>query len=148
MKRLVILPIVIMFFLMSCDKEQAKRDEYEEYQKHLDSVYNEADSIPKYIYNIVVHGDTDDYYNLCLIYMDKNFYDILPFAVIMAEKHRYPPAYSHAIYSILTNSGKDIYEINQLDSASRKLALKYLKASYELGDESAIHVVDSLKIKF
>ncbi len=148
MKRFVILPIVIMLFLMSCDKEQAKKDEYEAYQKHLDSVYNEADSIPKYIYNIVVHGNTDDYYNLHMIYLDYKEINFLPFAVIMAEKHKYPPAYSDAIYAILSNSGKDIYEIDQLDSASRKLVLKYLKASYELGDESAMGVVDSLKIKF
>jgi hypothetical protein len=133
---------------MSCDKEQAKKDEYEEYQKHLDSVNNEADSIPKYIYNIVVNGDTDDYYSLRIIYSDYNVNSFLPFEVIMAEKHGFPTAYSDAISTILTSSGKDIYEINQLDSASRKLVLKYLKASYELGDESAIGVVDSLKIKF
>lgn len=133
---------------MSCDKEQAKKDEYEEYQKHLDSVYNEADSIPKYIYNVVVHGDTNDYHNLFLIYIDRNEYEIIPFAVIMADKYHYPQAYEDAYHCIWHTSGGKLYSLEGLDPQSKKMILKYLKLSYEAGNHHAKDIVDSLKIKF
>jgi hypothetical protein len=148
MKRFVILPIVIMLFLMSCDKEQAKRDEYEAYQKHLDSVYNEADSIPKYIYNVVVNGDTEDYYNLYLFYTDRNSYEILPFSIIMADKYHYAPAYEDAFTYIWYNSGAELYSLKGLDPKSKATILKYLKLSYKAGSQNAINIVDSLHIKF
>lgn len=144
----IILLVCCFCLLLSCTQNQDSKISQNDDVEYVDSLYNEADSIPKYIYNIVVHGNTDDYYSLFLIYMDRNSYDILPYSIIMADKYHYAQAYEDTYDCLWLNSGAKLYSLEGLDPQSKKMILKYLKLSYEAGNHHAKDIVDSLHIKF
>jgi hypothetical protein len=147
MKRIIFLACCF-YLLLSCTQNQDSKISQNDDVEYVDSLYNEADSIPKYIYNVVVNGDTDDYFNLRLFYQDRNSYELLPYTIIMADKYNYVPAYEDAFTYLWYNSGTELYSLKGLDPKSKAMILKYLKLSYKAGNVNAINIVDSLHIKF
>lgn len=81
-------------------------------------------------------GDTSAYYNLNTYYMDYPIEGILYPALIMANKYEYHLAYLN-VYEALTSQDhkKGVSELEDLDPATRKMALDYLKKGAEKGNK-------------
>lgn len=76
---------------------------------------------------IVTTGDTDFYQSFYDRYSDDCALDeMLPYALIMANKYNYAPAYSH-VFEIFTHLGGCEMGLEVLDSATRELAISYFK---------------------
>lgn len=101
---------------------------------------------------VVRLGDTSSYYNLQVAYMDNNWIEgLLPYALIMANKYGYTPAYYDVYQSIqgidLYHSGgaSTDYSLDMVDTASRKIALEYLLKAARQGDAQAQEVVETYR---
>lgn len=87
-------------------------------------------------------GDTSAYYNLNSYYMDYPTEGLLYPALIMANKYGYHLAYED-VYISLTGSRykKELTELEDLDSITRKLALDYLIRGSEKGNKGCKRIL-------
>ena len=87
-------------------------------------------------------GDTSAYYNLNIYYMDYPIEGILYPALIMANKYEYHLAYLN-VYEALTSQDhkKGVSELENLDSATRKMALEYLNKGAEKGSKECKRIL-------
>ncbi|MBS1773946.1 MAG: hypothetical protein JST82_13895 [Bacteroidetes bacterium] len=103
------------------------------------------DSLKK---NIATIGDIPSYEKLKLEYMDIDAIEnLLPWALIMANKYGYKPAYFDVYTSI---QGIDMYygntksesSLEAVDSNSKKIALEYLIKASKIEDSQAIKILN------
>ena len=94
---------------------------------------------------ILETGDTSAYYDLTIQLMEYKFGDdeLLPYALIMANKYNYTQAYFD-VFDCLT--AKYSSDIGQIDSLTAQLAIKYLLIASEKGHWQASEIVESHSI--
>jgi len=99
--------------------------------------------------NILKKGDRSSYDELSIAYLDRNTYEFLPYALLMANKYKYEQAYFD-VYSCLFEIGcldcktaeLEEWNIDKLDIETQKLAIKYLKIASEMGHSQATEILD------
>lgn len=84
-------------------------------------------------------GDTEAYDGLSLNFMESPDNKFLYTALMMANKHKYPPAFIDVYYCLtdLTHKG-DGTELDDLDDKTRSLALEYLDSGAQLGNKECM----------
>lgn len=94
---------------------------------------------------ILETGDTSAYYDLTIQLMEykSGDDDLLPYALIMANKYNYTQAYFD-VFDCLT--AKYSSDIGQIDSLTAQLAIKYLLIASEKGHWQASEIVESHSI--
>ena len=94
---------------------------------------------------IIEAGDTSAYEDLAIELMDFKHgpEELLAYSFIMANKYDYKQAYFDIFHSLT-----ELYwfDLNQMDSASAKLAIEYLLLAAEKGHEQAKRMVESYSI--
>lgn len=96
--------------------------------------------------NIFIKGDTSAYKDLRIFYLDQPPGDFLPFALVMADKYKYPLAYFDVYSSIeLKNylTGEKLSK-NNVSNKDYSTALSHLKKGAELGDFQCIKTINDL----
>jgi hypothetical protein len=95
---------------------------------------------------VLTKGDTVAYDELAIAFMDENFdEEYLIYSIVMADKYNYPRAY-YKVYECLT----EVFEhhgSNQIDEATKELAIKYLKRGVELKDAESTMYLGELYLK-
>jgi hypothetical protein len=88
-------------------------------------------------------GDIEAYKDLRIAYLDYSPEEFLFWAMIMANKHDYPPAYFDVFLTLKNSYTPDAsdYTLAAMDSATRQLAVSYLLKAAEKGDEQATDVL-------
>ena len=94
---------------------------------------------------IIETGDTSAYYDLIIQLMEykSGDDDLLPYALIMANKYNYTQAYFD-VFDCLT--AKYSSDIGQIDSLTAQLAIKYLLIASEKRHWQASEIVESHSI--
>lgn len=94
---------------------------------------------------ILETGDTSAYYDLTIQLMEYKLGDddLLPYALIMANKYNYTQAYFDVFDCLTTKYSSDI---GQIDSLTAQLAIKYLLIASEKGHWQASEIVESHSI--
>jgi hypothetical protein len=93
---------------------------------------------------ILFNGDIDAYNSLSIAYLDYSFQEeFLLYAMIMANKYKYPQAYFD-VFTCLT----DIYfaDISKIDEETANLAIEYLLKAYNKGHHQAKDMVEEFSI--
>lgn len=84
-------------------------------------------------------GDTEAYDGLSLNFMESPNNKFLYTALIMANKHKYPPAFIDVYYCLTDLTHKrDGTELDDLDDKTRSLALEYLNSGAQLGNKECM----------
>jgi TPR repeat protein len=98
---------------------------------------------------LVLNGDYGAYEELFIAYLDIGDELFLPYALLMANKYYYPPAYNH-VFHCLTSIYQD-YDISKslskLDAQTRKMALDYLKKGARLDEKNSLWKLGQLYMK-
>ncbi len=116
---------------------------------HSDKPSNPMNHSPKTItqlkQEIVETGDTSAYNSLAIQLLDFKYgdEDLLPYAMIMANQYEYPQAYFD-VFSSMT--APYMNNINQIDSLTAQLAIKYLLVASEKGHGQASEIVEAHSI--
>ncbi len=92
--------------------------------------------------DVLSKGDTNAYLELRTAYLDYSPEEFLFWALIMANKYEYPPAYLDVYYTLLDAYCCDVStgNLDKMDRKTREIALNYLKAAAEKGNEQAKQV--------
>jgi TPR repeat protein len=82
---------------------------------------------------VIQQGDIDAYAELDIAYLEFPFEEFLPYALIMANKYDYVPAYFEVYWRLWY-----LYDNpDSLDETSRKMALDYLQKASSKGHRQA-----------
>lgn len=139
MKKTILLPLVLLFLAGCCHKP--KEEDKEELVTFVGAEMSKPERI---IIRLICLGDVSAYVEL---YNTYRYYDshrtedeLLPYALIMADKYGLPQAYVDVFYCLqaIHRGGGDPYSsLDPLHENARRMALEYLRKAYELGDRNA-----------
>lgn len=109
------------------------------------SINSATKSISELKQLIIEQGDSCAYSDLKIQFLDFQFgsEDLLPYAMIMANKYNYTQAYFDVFDCLTIPYWSDIH---QIDSRTAKLAISYLLLAANKGQEQACEIVDSYSI--
>lgn len=85
----------------------------------------------------VYEGDTIAYNRLKITYLDYSPEQLLFWAMIMANKYDYRPAYLDVYYSLKDSYDRGGEKFRKKDELTRKILLEYLTRASEKGDGRA-----------
>lgn len=136
--------IVHSFFVKRISKESFKYDKYSQSAKSMNSsahsIYVLQDSILKV-------GREDYYEELYISYLDKNDFEFLPWALLMANKYDNTKAYFDVYvclfeFNNLYNPvGLDNWALDNLDTKTQKMAIEYLIKAANNGHNQAKEIL-------
>jgi hypothetical protein len=89
-------------------------------------------------------GNIASYKELRIVYLDYPRENFLFWAMLMANKYDYPPAYLD-VYYVLTDCFSNTLKPLMIDDRTKKLALEYLQLAREKGVEEAEEIWVSLQ---
>lgn len=145
--------ISILLVLVSCNKSKTETEDHlstdkvtinNPYLRDSTSMISIHSSLTR---EIITQGSTEAYDNLYNLYMDNSQdAEMLPYALIMANKYNYPFAYYDVFELILIASKMyqnqdDLYNLTTLDPQSRQIALSYLMKAYVRGSNNAKNII-------
>ncbi len=92
--------------------------------------------------DVLSKGDTNAYLELRTAYLDYSPEEFLFWALIMANKYDYPPAYLDVYYTLLDAYCCDVStgNLDKMDRKTRAMALNYLKAAADKNHKQAKQV--------
>ncbi|MBO7226031.1 MAG: hypothetical protein J6V33_00425 [Bacteroidales bacterium] len=126
-----IMYLMVFFILYSCSGSVMKETEIVCMSENSYS----SDYMQK-TKNILEYGDTNSYWAIHTIHSDDCANDkLLPYALVMANKFNFTPAYYH-VFEILVQLNCE-RTIDVLDSVTRYLAVSYFRKAIESGDKYA-----------
>ena len=90
--------------------------------------------------SVLLSGDTNAYYDLSNLYLDKKFQEeFLLYAYIMANKYEYPQAYFDVFKCIMSTFWTDI---DSIDEQSAKMGIEYLFKAADKGHLQAQELLE------
>lgn len=93
----------------------------------------------------VYQGNVDSYLKLRTAYFDFSSADFLYWAMLMANRHDYGPAYLDVYHSLCDEYiGGDISKFNEIDSSTQRLMLEYLSIAKNKGVEPASEILSEI----
>lgn len=128
-----IIIFIFLLFLLGCknNSKAGMGSDSENVISMNDSCISE-DSLKK---AVLLSGDTTAYYDLSNLYLDKKYQEeFLLYAIIMANKYRYPQAYFD-VFNCIMNAF--FTEISSIDEQSAKLGIEYLFKAADKGHHQA-----------
>jgi hypothetical protein len=140
---------IVGFYIKSnfFNMEESERVEY---------ITNNQNTTPinKLEENIIKKGDINSYIELRTLYIDKDMFTFLPWALIMANKYHNKDGYFD-VYACLfdmncqacTTEELESWSLTYLDSSTKEFAIEYLKKASDLGHQQAKDVLEIYKKK-
>ena len=118
--------IIIILLIISCDKKE----------KGQPMINMSLKDVTGYKKLAIKNGDIKAYNSLSSDYVDSPYEGLLYTALIMANKYEYPLAYEDTYYCLTDYYHKKRFtELEDIDPATRKMALDYLKKGAEKGNK-------------
>lgn len=142
MKNFVFILIITLF--IGCCNEKSN-DECNQNLENDDISLNYVSESKRNLTNSVIRdGDTNAYNSLDTYFMDEPYTEeFLFYALIMANKYKYPQAY-YDVYFYLTVLFTS--DMNQIDEETAKMAIKYLLMAADSGHHQALDEVEKFNI--
>lgn len=107
--------------------------------------YLRVDSIEFYKKKILQEGDAYAYSELKIAMAREPQSNLLFWALVMANKHKYPPACVDVAIVLANSNGYSIKNLDRLDSETKELCLQYLKKGVKLGDIDAEYILKHIE---
>jgi hypothetical protein len=98
------------------------------------------------VHKEVFIGNIQSYEELKIIHLDLYAGDFLYYALFMANKHDYPPAYLDVFFSIVNSYG-GVEKFYQMDSKTQKIAMDYLIMANDRQADGASEILFELEAK-
>jgi hypothetical protein len=94
-------------------------------------------------------GDTNAYKELQTACLDTSPEVFFPWAMLMANRYDYAPAYYDVFWSLQdwSRTGDDIYSMTNMDAKTKKMALEYLDVAAERNVYDAPATRDSVLLR-
>ncbi|NLK56548.1 MAG: hypothetical protein GX292_03235 [Bacteroidales bacterium] len=152
--KLIIIFLLSSLFIISCNNSKEKEKNKNEKIKEEVFTFNRQNRSDLDLeHSIINKGDTLAYGALYIRYSCYKYSckDFLPYALIMANKYNYPPAYFHVficlwqLYSGWDEEGN--ISLDKLDKTTRNMAIEYLKKGVEKGEKNCMRYLGNYYIK-
>lgn len=133
--------ILICILFISCNQKN-----------QLKSINQASESIIKLKNKVMHQGDIEAYETLETAYLDHPTGELLPYAMIMANKYDYPKAYLDVyeilgnIYNCSENTDTYYFDLDCVNENVRKRALEYLEKAVDKGNKSAMYSLGHMLI--
>lgn len=136
MKKLLFAFIIIILLLTNCNNSSVEKSF---------SMNQRSRNLSELKQQIINYGDSSAYNDLTIELLDFKYGDeeLLPYAIIMANKFDYSQAYFDVFFSM---TAPYMDNINQIDSITAKIAIDYLLLASEKGHSQACEIVNSCSI--
>ncbi|HOF16084.1 MAG TPA: hypothetical protein PLF32_03805 [Bacteroidales bacterium] len=152
--KLIVVFLLSSLFIISCNNSKEKeKNKNEKIKEECFPIKRPFRSDLDLEHSIINKGDTLAYYDLYIRYhyYKYSFKDFLPYALIMANKYDYPPAYLGVFICLWQLYGEwdeegDI-SLDKLDKTTRNMAIEYLKKGVEKGEKNCMRYLGTYYIK-
>jgi hypothetical protein len=121
--KVIIASITISIITISCNNN--KNNSYSAKEEIFSM--NQAQRDVSEIKDEVRKGNIESYKELQTIYLNYSSENFLFWALLMANKYKYPPAYLDAFHVLVNSSVGNIENINMMDNETEKMALYFLE---------------------
>lgn len=119
----IIASIIISTITISCNNNKNNIDSAKEEIFSMNQAQRDVSEIK----DEVRKGNIESYKELQTIYLDYPSESFLFWALLMANKYKYPPAYLDAFHVLVNSYVGNIENINSMDNETKKMALHFLE---------------------
>lgn len=135
---------IVHSFLMTRKQNKEKENSC----LHTNRSMNEpVHAIPELEDSILKAGKRDYYEELQISYLDRNSYEFLPWALLMANKYNDTGAYLDVyiclfeLSNLYDSAGLENWSLDNLDNKTQKMAIEYLNKAAEKGHHQAKEIL-------
>lgn len=159
-----LIKIIVAFVLFGCSYDDdinpsttTPESDYLDEEIQIDQRKEITERIQELQSAIVLKGDSVAYAELWGYYFDNKDVDFLPWALIMANKYDYCPAY-FGVFNCYVELNCEVftgdnfndccskYSLDNLDEITQCTALDYLERAAQMGHEEAIEILEGYEL--
>lgn len=137
--------LFVVLFELSCSPNKKDKEQFKQQTIECYPMNNPENKNINEVKSLAIRGDTLAYIYLSHFFMPENYFEFLPYALIMANKYDYSFAYFDVfdcIWQIYDNGlDNEIYLLDSLDANTQKMAIDYLKKGVKKGNKNCMEVL-------